>query len=90
MVSCPYVSAMVLLIANNLNNLQHDKIQLDSQLVDAALLWPKEVSNEIQKEEVRLLRNLCAEIVREMRRKRTEAIALTRGGSLFSNLLDST
>ncbi|KAK9323870.1 fungal-specific transcription factor domain-protein [Lipomyces orientalis] len=90
MVSCPYVSAMVLLMANNLSNLRHDHIQLDSLLVDAALLWLNEVSNEIQKEEVQVLQNVCAEIVREVRRRRTEAITITRGSSLLSNLVDST
>ncbi len=42
MSSCTYITAMGLLIANDLCNLEHDETQLDSQLIDAALLWLNE------------------------------------------------
>ncbi|KAJ3546382.1 hypothetical protein NM208_g2025 [Fusarium decemcellulare] len=82
MVSCTYLSAMVLLTVNNLHNVQHDKIQIDSQLVDVALLWLNNVPEEVQSEQVWVLRDVCAEAIRQVRWKHAEAIGLVSGNHL--------
>lgn len=74
---------MVLLTANNLYNMRHDKIQLDIELIDAALLWLDEVTREIQSEEAQALRQTCAEAFRTVKQKLAEEIAM----SLDSNWL---
>lgn len=74
---------MVLLMANNLSNLHHDNIQPDSQLVDTALLWLNEAVNETQKEDARIPRNVCVEVIGVVRQKRAEAAATTPGNGLF-------
>lgn len=38
MASCSYITTMILLIADYLCNLEHDEIEQDGQLVDAAIL----------------------------------------------------
>ncbi|KAH8880998.1 hypothetical protein GQ53DRAFT_889235 [Thozetella sp. PMI_491] len=76
MASCSYITAMGLLIANDLGNPEHSETRSDSQLVDAALVWLNERISEGQKDDVRVLRDVCVEAVREVRRKRAEAIAM--------------
>lgn len=69
-VSCPYVSSMMVLVTNNLRNVLHHRIQLDSQLVDQALQWLKAGAEETQREDVRVLRDICVDIVQRVERKR--------------------
>ncbi|QYS95027.1 Zn(2)-C6 fungal-type domain-containing protein [Trichoderma simmonsii] len=73
-VSCPYVSSMMVLVTNNLRNLLHHRIQLDSQLVDKALQWLKAGAEETQREDVRILRDICVDIVQRVERKRAAPI----------------
>lgn len=73
-VSCPYVSSMMVLVTNNLRNLLHNQIQLDSQLVDKALQWLKAGAEETQREDVRILRDICVDIVQRVERKRAAPI----------------
>ncbi len=75
---------MGLLIANDLCNLKHDETQLDSQLVHAALLWLNERVNEGMKADVRVVRDVCVEAVREVQRRRAEVIAMAHGDDLWS------
>lgn len=80
-VSCPYVSSLMILVTNNLHNLQHHQIQLDSQLVEKGLRWLTNGARETEREDVRILRDICADIVREVQRRRTVSISTvqTRG-----------
>lgn len=81
---------MGLLIANDLSFLEHNQTQLDSHLIDAALLWLNECVSEDQEEDVRVLRDVCTEAVREVRRKRAEAAAMINVEGMCSNSLVST
>ncbi|BCS29248.1 uncharacterized protein APUU_70818A [Aspergillus puulaauensis] len=69
MTSCPYTTAMVLLTANALYNSRHDKIQLDIELIDSALLWLNEAVRENQSEEAQALWETCVEAIRTVKQK---------------------
>lgn len=69
MSSCPYTTAMVLLTANALYNSRHDKIQLDIELIDSALLWLNEAVRENQSEEAQALWETCVEAIRTVKQK---------------------
>ncbi|KAE8414620.1 fungal-specific transcription factor domain-containing protein [Aspergillus pseudocaelatus] len=77
--SCPYTTAMVLLTANALYNPWHDKIQLDMELMDSALLWLNEAMRESQSEETQALRETCVEAVRTVKQKLAEDITTPLG-----------
>ncbi|KAL7915341.1 fungal-specific transcription factor domain-containing protein [Trichoderma velutinum] len=82
-VSCPYVSSMMILVTNNLRNLLHHRIQLDSQLVDNALQWLKAGGDETEREDVRILRDICMDIVQRVERKRAGSVLMARSRILF-------
>ena len=65
---------VMVLVTNNLRNLLHHRIQLDSQLVDTALQWLKAGAEETQREDVRILRDICVDIVQRVERKRAAPI----------------
>ena len=69
MASCPYTTALVLLTANTLYNPSHDKVRLDIELMDSALLWLNEAMRENQSEEAQALRDTCVEAVRTVKQK---------------------
>lgn len=74
MTTCPYTTAMVLLTANTLYNSRHDKIPLDIELIDSALLWLNESMRERQSEDAQALRETCIEAVRTVKQKLAESI----------------
>lgn len=74
LISCPYITSMVLLLANNLYYLQHDKVQTDIKLIDSALLWLNERVRENQSEAAQALHETCVEAIRTVKRRLTEAI----------------
>ncbi|KNG86963.1 hypothetical protein ANOM_004185 [Aspergillus nomiae NRRL 13137] len=80
MTSCPYTTAMVLLTANTLYDSWHDKIQLDIELIDSALLWLNEAMKENQSTEAQALRETCVEAVRTVKQRLAEGITTS-----FSN-----
>lgn len=89
MSSCPYTSSMVLLAANNLYNMRHAEIQLDIELVDAALLWLNEALKEVQSEEIQGLWDTCIEAARTVKQKRAEDIVMSFGSGFLVNYLDN-
>lgn len=82
-VSCPYVSSMMILVTNNLHNLLHHRIQLDSRLVDKGLQWLKAGAEETQREDVRILRDICVDIVQRVEHKRAVSISITQSRILL-------
>lgn len=90
MVSCSYITAMGLLIANDLSYLEHDQMQQDSHLADMALEWLGDRVSEGQKPDVHALLDVCAEAVRVVRQRRAEAIAAKPAGNPLSNFLIDT
>ncbi|PVH76650.1 hypothetical protein DL98DRAFT_640111 [Cadophora sp. DSE1049] len=90
MASCSYLTAMVLLIANDLCNLEHNHMYGDSQLVDDALSWLNVRASNDQREDVRALRDVCFKAVGEVRRRRAHAIAMIPDNSLDSNFSSVT
>ncbi|KAH7383063.1 fungal-specific transcription factor domain-containing protein [Cadophora sp. MPI-SDFR-AT-0126] len=85
MASCSYLTAMVLLIANDLCHLDHSEMYKDSELVDAALLWLDVKAINDQREDLRALQDVCFNAVREVRRRRAQAIAMIQHNGLNSN-----
>jgi hypothetical protein len=69
---------MGLLIANDLRNIGCHETKRDSQLIDAALLWLNKRILEGQKPDVHRVRDMCVEAVRQVRRRRAEAMARSR------------
>lgn len=67
---------MMILLTNNLHNLRHHRIQPDSQLVDNGLQWLADGTKETDREDVRVLRDICADIVQEVQRK--SAVSISR------------
>lgn len=65
---------MVLLTANSLYNPRHDRIQLDMELIDSALLWLTEAMKENQSVEAQTLWEACVEVVRTVKQKFAEDI----------------
>jgi hypothetical protein len=86
-VSCPYVSSLMLLVVNNLRDLQHPRMQLDGQLVDTALQWLTNYAKEVQREDICVVRDVCAEIVRVLQQKRVVASTMGRGNGLLPSLI---
>ncbi|KAL7952461.1 fungal-specific transcription factor domain-containing protein [Trichoderma compactum] len=82
-VSCPYVSSMMILVTNNLHNLRHRRIQLDGRLVDKGLEWLKAGAEETQREDVRILRDICVDIVQRVEHKRAASISITQSRILL-------
>lgn len=67
---------MMILVTNNLHHLQHHWIQLDGQLVDKALQWLTDGTKETEREDIRIFRDICADIVGEVERKRAVSISM--------------
>ncbi|VUC37069.1 unnamed protein product [Clonostachys rosea] len=87
MTGCSYTSSMVLMTTNNLCYPQHDNIQQDIHLVDAALRWLDGEIKHVHEEETQRLLALCDEVVRKVRQKRAEALSEEFGGGRFVNFL---
>lgn len=90
MVSCSYVTAMGLLIANDLSHLEHDQMQQDSHLADLALEWLKNRASEDQTSDIQMLLDVCGEAIRVVRQRRAEAIAAKPAGNPLSKFLIDT
>lgn len=65
---------MVLLTANTLYNSRHDKIRLDIELIDSALIWLNEAMREKQSDEAQALRETCVEAVQTVKQKLAKSI----------------
>lgn len=79
---------MVLMTTNNLFHPQHENIQQDVHLVDAALIWLNGAVKHIHPEETERLLALCNEVVRKVRQKRADAFSEDFGGGRFVNFLE--
>lgn len=88
MTSCSYTSSMVLMTTNNLFHPQHENIQQDVHLVDAALIWLNGAVKHIHQEETERLLALCSEVVRKVQQKRAEALSEEFSGGRFVNFLE--
>ncbi|GAB1208212.1 hypothetical protein APSETT445_006953 [Aspergillus pseudonomiae] len=89
MTSCPYTTAMVLLTANTLYNSWHDKIQLDIELIDSALLWLNDAMKENQSKEAQALRETCVEAVQTVKQKLAEGITTSSSNRWLLNYPDN-
>lgn len=61
---------MMLLTVNNLQNVRHDKILLDIELVTSALYWIDRLTEEVSLEPLKRLRGICAEVIRIVDQRR--------------------
>ncbi|KAL4911142.1 hypothetical protein BDW74DRAFT_184629 [Aspergillus multicolor] len=68
--ACPYASAAMVLIANNLHDISHPKVQIDMGLVDDALVWLDGIVEQMESPCMRKFRGICVEAVRSVKRKR--------------------
>ncbi|KAK0113974.1 hypothetical protein ONS95_014217 [Cadophora gregata] len=85
MASCSYLTAMVILIANDLCSLEHSEMYRDSQLVDTALFWLSDLIAKNERQDIRVLQDVCFKAVGEVRRRRTHAMPVNP-----NNFLDSS
>ncbi|RAL13291.1 uncharacterized protein BO97DRAFT_469981 [Aspergillus homomorphus CBS 101889] len=67
--ACPYSSAAMLLMVNNLYNIRHTDLHLDIELVDAVMVWLDEISAEMASEGMKWFQDICAQGVRTVKRK---------------------
>jgi hypothetical protein len=75
MVSCTYITGMVVLIANETLDLKHSQTHIDDKHINTALRWLDERIEEGQSKEVEKLRDTCKEAVEQVRRKRDQLAA---------------
>lgn len=64
----------MLLTVNNLRNVRHDKILLDIDLVTVALHWLDGLNREVSLQALERLRDICAEVIITVERKRLSYI----------------
>ncbi|PYI34314.1 hypothetical protein BP00DRAFT_433948 [Aspergillus indologenus CBS 114.80] len=67
--TCPYISATMLLTANNLHNVRHKKVELDIELIDAALSWLNDLILEDPSDAKKRFRNILTEAVHKVKHK---------------------
>ncbi|KAF0636745.1 hypothetical protein FPSE5266_08793 [Fusarium pseudograminearum] len=73
--ACTYMSAMVLLTANNLNDSQHADFAQDTDRIERALVWFQEHFKDKPCKMSVMLGDVCTEAVEAMKKRRTNNIA---------------
>ncbi|UZP43108.1 hypothetical protein NXS19_010924 [Fusarium pseudograminearum] len=73
--ACTYMSAMVLLTANNLNDSQHAEFAQDTDRIERALVWFQEHFKDKPCKMSAMLGDVCTEAVEAMKQRRTNNIA---------------
>ncbi|RBR09327.1 uncharacterized protein FIESC28_09935 [Fusarium coffeatum] len=86
--ACTYISAMVMLMANNLNNSQQAEFQQDIMHVDKALVWFQDFFKDKSTTMSDMLGDICTEAVETMKQKRAEDIVTNVGDNWLAGFLD--
>ncbi|KAK6703372.1 hypothetical protein SNK04_013276 [Fusarium graminearum] len=73
--ACTYISAMVLLTANNLSDSQHVDYTQDTDRIERALAWCKDHFKDKPCKMSAMLGDVCTEAVEEMKQRRTNNVA---------------
>ncbi|EKJ71008.1 hypothetical protein FPSE_08793 [Fusarium pseudograminearum CS3096] len=73
--ACTYMSAMVLLTANNLNDSQHADFAQDTDRIERALVWFQEHFKEKPCKMSAMLGDVCTEAVEAMKQRRANNVA---------------
>ncbi|KAJ4138558.1 hypothetical protein NW768_002401 [Fusarium equiseti] len=86
--ACTYISAMVLLTANNLNNPQQAEFHQDTMHVDKALVWFQDFFKDNSTTMSDMLGDVCLEAVETMKQRRAEDIVSSVGDNWLAGFLD--
>ncbi|KAM0541556.1 hypothetical protein ACHAO7_010448 [Fusarium culmorum] len=73
--ACTYMSAMVLLTANNLNDSQHADFTQDTDRIERALAWFQDHFKDKPCKMSAMLGDVCTEAVEAMKHRRTDNVA---------------
>ncbi|RFN54188.1 hypothetical protein FIE12Z_1314 [Fusarium flagelliforme] len=86
--ACTYISAMVLLMANNLNNPQQAEFHQDTMHIDKALVWFQDFFKDNSSTMSDMLGDVCTEAIKTMKQRRAEDIVTTVGDNWLAGFLD--
>ncbi|PTB42725.1 hypothetical protein M441DRAFT_57394 [Trichoderma asperellum CBS 433.97] len=86
---CSYMTAMVLLTANSMHRPQHNKLALDSQLIEVGLQTLEKMVQETGSEMLKSFQATCAELYQHTQRRCDEAAIIANNVDYSSVFLDT-
>ncbi|OBS22710.1 hypothetical protein FPOA_09042 [Fusarium poae] len=86
--ACTYISSMVLLTANNLNDFGHADFAQDTGRIERGLTWLQNHFRDNPCKMSSMLGDICTEAVEVMKQRRTNGIAATVDNDWLAGLLD--
>ncbi|KAM0493553.1 hypothetical protein ACHAP8_009189 [Fusarium lateritium] len=86
--ACTYISAMVLLTANNMSDSQHSDFALDIGRIERGLIWCQNHFKDRPCKMSDMLGDVCSEAVEAMKQRRTNDIATAVEDYWLTGLLD--